>query len=1699
MANDFSSMSDDELERAIASSSAPAQPDFNSMSTEDLERAVYGASPKPDFTGMSTDALERAIKAAPTGVSKPTLKGNVGNRTPADPDALITKPTFTPGPAAPVPSMFTPAEKSELDTVAQMPIMRPAPALRPDPTRAQQMVRSAADFVSPGMELAGQLGLNLSDARRAAAETMIGNRAIGPDLAAMASGAIGLEDSIGNFVPGLLQQLAGVPQDKRVYADTRAKLKPFFETAITRGPAQFNQMAGMAPMFAPQPFVKMIPGAGNIPAIANTALNAGGINALLYSGEQYSKGKNVDPLALAGSFAGGLLGGAAVHGGVVGALNTPSAVRNLVSGVVKRFSKLTPEQQKIATAAAAAQPTVEQFAQNIGAKNLPEDTQAMVQASKPLPQPKDFSQMSTEQLEQTIKQAEQAPTPQPQRMLTGKVENTPASGRVVTVNGEQVHLEGDMLQKYEALEARYQQLKDRVTSNSYGTANNRQEVGKALKGLGMKFAAEVRQLTGRLTPTEELKIAEQASKIRRGDWVSYKGQAAKVLRNPAYGKVMIDAGGTQVHADYYDLAKIDAQEIKASIAEPEAIPADDGRPHENLTDEELEREINQALINKQDATRYGADTQPWRRGGSKRFEKINNRINELKNEATRRRVEKSTASDLSEYSEEQILHMIDTGSEQLQHEAAIELLRRHPEATAGAATPLEGKIEQAVQAETPVQAAAAIEKWAEDLTGQPVDLSAPIQGDFRRTITTEHLGRNKNKKAEPLAGHAIFDTPEMQQQVGELAAAKVQKDYHAAVLDKFRRDAFTKFADQDATEFKFPNGAIITKKEVKRSLREDLQHELDSVRDDLATELAPVKSATIESTLTKKFGKGSENAYVSYERVPDNRTEAGELYKDLYDKAKQAEAAYDELKPSTFRQKLRDAEKAKKPNQERIAELKARLEELQPVEDMFSDMERKFQEHTGDVTAAMHVTTEVPHPLGEQFPTLEVGVLFKKGAMEKVIPKEMEEVWQFAKAVIEGKDDNRRPKIEFGSNMRSVKATALAAIVGAFSTIKAEAANTASHATSNANMLQEIMHAWHMVPVPEVMAGLILIHRIMPALAREIMKEDGKLFKMAWLWNDTVDHFDHGEKIAALVQANSPSQMSLFPKSKRSLSAEYWNVAGQTQMATRGIAFDETLKQEAMNELRRGDVTPLEMINGSKGAAVQMTPQQRNALAMWKIGQDHIKGLVEERLKLLRDYREQNQLKDAALDATIHAHEYVIDQFEGKGARGGHLDKFASKLMSNWMDGQFFFNPEFHGTNLFDQLMAVAPAVGTKNIAAANRLLIADAEIKALMHESNLAGGLKVDRAQIDIKAGKRNASWVDKDIESDLYNANAAWIAGTLKYAQNHKPELAGIGFSGSDEQFVRDVLKGKIDPTITMDVWATNANLLSRTLGSDMYQVNTNVLNRSPLGRTLAVFVRQPARISRLAMYYLATGNFTALYTFLGYTLAVGGRSAIPDDLQGLAGLTNAESAYKAAAAADSFDLWSKVAGNKLTPKVNYSIFWGLTAGVNPLSDAKETIGKAADAVVSGKPDRLLGAASSILPAVLPRVGYKGAQLPVGETLRITKNVIDSFKGKRKIYATEFGFKPAGSEEVRMDTPYDRVRNALEPFIPGKDPVQDAYNQSVNEQFARKHDLMHNLLPTHTGENDLFYNRNGGDWLQHGYRNYPDPIGDLLGRKKR
>lgn len=689
-----------------------------------------------------------------------------------------------------------------------------------------------------------------------------------------------------------------------------------------------------------------------------------------------------------------------------------------------------------------------------------------------------------------------------------------------------------------------------------------------------------------------------------------------------------------------------------------------------------------------------------------------------------------------------------------------------------------------------------------------------------------------------------------------------------------------------------------------------------------------------------------------------------------------------------------------------------------------------------------------------------------------------------------------------------VKALAVAAISGALSTTKAEAANAATRlATDHASLLQ----SWLSVPIPEAALGIAVTKYGLHPLAKALMADDGALAKIGIIWKDTLDHVAFSDKLAQKLFQPS-SQLNVFGQQAApvNLTKEIWQTTGQVQQASMGIRFDEHLKQLGMQELRSGKVKPADFIRGNSAASAQMTQEQRNVLAMWKIGRDHLLALVEERITLLEDFKTANpdlgrwSVERQALDSLNFVKESI------SGVKGGASapNELLAQGVSNWMDGLFFWNPEFHGTNFFDQLISAAPYVGTKNMISANKIILTNPKIRKVLWNSNLQGGLKVDRIEANIAAGKTKATLADKDIPSDLVNANSTFIGGTLKYFANNEKQLAKLGYTGSAEQFTEDLLAGKLDPTVSMDVYTHNAEILSRVMGVDPYRLNTNFVGMGPLWKALALFCKQPARVSRLAMHYLATGNFTAFYMMMGYTMLVGGRAALPEDFKGVMGLTSAEEAYKMSSTAQSFDLYQKLTGQTQAPKLTWAFLWFLSFGSNPLASSKEQTGKSFDKLFKGD---FVGAAkgiSSLAPAVAPRIGIGKFQLPTGEVERIGKAVIEAYQGERNISARGLGGVPIGSDTVSLDTPYLQARHILDPFIPGKDVVGDTFNEAQNEEWARQNDIMAQLF----GDNGLmsngyepkdydqqYYNESGGNWQQHGYDQPEDLLGNWMKGKSK
>lgn len=1001
-------------------------------------------------------------------------------------------------------------------------------------------------------------------------------------------------------------------------------------------------------------------------------------------------------------------------------------------------------------------------------------------------------------------------------------------------------------------------------------------------------------------------------------------------------------------------------------------------------------------------------------------------------------------------------NVIQYGSEKQQLQAIEELSRRHAEA----------KVDYVAQ--------------LRDAT--PLASHEQVTGDYRRTISGDHLGRNKNKLSNDVHEHPVYNKRDVKIITGRYGAAKVRKDYDAKRLRAYTKDFIAKHVTGSVEDYELPGGGKLRSETTyKQSAETDIK--LAAARAKYEIGVDEARSPVIAGMLNKKFGSGPDK--LPYERVvvPASEEEAAKVYYKLYEQAKQSERAYDELKPSHLRGEIERAENALvwrkdmavngksataranaerdiKEYTEKIERLSIKLKEANEAEKVLQRVEKELQDYTGDNTAQVMIGHKIPHP-EPKHGQVEYSLEYKKGAQTKPLIPGMEAKWQAEKKEILAADLNRVRNQYWVPDGRSfnsaLKKSAPAAAIGAavanfFTGAAAQAADLGGKVVTTAG--PDIFQALNTVPVGEMAAGIAFLRLGAPKIAKAILTNEN--LKLGVLWKDTLDNVEYLSKMGAI----SPD-----------LKKTILNHTVQTLKASWGVEFDQETKALALNALRERHITPKELISGVSNQSTPskehleamtmaqgMTQDQRNALACYRIAQESLSKVIRGEIEMLDQFMEQNPDKITGLffKEGRNSLNYIAEQLNPRGG-GNWVDNLASHARSNFMDAAFFWNPEFHGTNLTDSFIAGGSFTGPINMLRAWKLLMHDKVLQEIFQNSNLIGGYKADRIAETVIQGKAKKPLLNlKDLDSDMFNANRLTLSTLLQYAQRNKAGLAAEGFKGSDVDFAKAVLTGsaQISDELGMDAFRHVADSLSQVMGVDNFRLNTDILSRSQFGKQAAVFFKQPARVARLAMNYAANGDMKGLYWLMGATAIVGGSAAIPTDVATAWQLVNPESYFKMAHALDQVDLYAKASGQKLTPKIQWTLAWMMNVGGNPvLGDVQDALGGLIVAGYENDPQKFLKAVEKSVPYAVPRVG--GIPTRMVMTGKKTLDQINQKSYKSYVETDPITRQPDFKKTLAI--PFSKLgRHPLVHFanqyIPGKEPSDYQHKMQAQEQQLRQ-----------------------------------------------
>lgn len=1622
-----------------------------------------------------------------------------------------------------------------------------------------------ADFLAPAMDgaerLLKPLGFSWENARQGQQEMedLSWQEQAATNLAGVDVGMAKIGDALINFPAGLVQQAAGVAPQDRWRSDMQGALESWAPVAARKqaAPHAFNVGEGVGGAVAPIPLLGPAPlfkgwqaaiKAGSPKAVIGNIMAGGGIvGGALGGGEAVKQNRQIEPMdVVAPALAGGLTAGL-VTGGVVGLAKGSGALAKAAARAAKdaqqqvkqaseaaatkavaQYNKLRPTEQKqmlqgVVEHNEQQAATAQRLMNSLGINDA--ESRAAVGAMSrqvtdglPLaPPPTPIGRNPNPRLPKTLRDAKP------------KYQNwKPQFGSDLDMA---LYTIANRSEKSRA-DDRYFKWVQEVTGWDDATiVKHAREVKDAVKGAPRSSAENFsvpRTSNKHLEQTEAAVEAVHAAKTPEESKEAIQGWAEQVTGKPAHL-------GKPITKSIRETQEYDVEHHGKAFR-----PLETGMVHKyKSTDREVGWKEEAEMMMPQQLTDRELEVY---------WQEMEIKIQSKRTQFKARRKYEDNQTTINQEQMRRKEHRLNGWHESWMQEDGVNYAGLSDAELHEAA--MSGNVHATHEIEAREFKPVALSEATEQMPALPT----PVMGDFRKTLSPEFYGRNKNKLATPIKGHAVFDKPEVHAAVNEIAERKARQDYDEAVYEDFLKKVWKEYAKKGDEEITLSNGAIITRREVEPKPADWLQAKIDTARSEFETGVETPLKPNMAAMLTERFGKNSREAHIEHVDLPATEPEAAAKLAELQDLAKTAKKNYEATKLYKIQERLDKVQEmiekrreAKKPNFELIQKLEAERAQLEAdkefaafADKVLTDAEKANIEHTGDKFQQLHVKTEVDHPLGAQHGMVEVGIEFRKGAQRKIIPPENMTAWGEKQSALMREDANRTPHFELSANFRGVtKAGAvMAGVIGALSHQAAGAAEIGAKVASH----PDVLAIWNHFPINELAIAAAIVKLRLPQKAAQKLLSDemtmvGKV-PVGAIWKDTLDHISYADKVlnAAARKQAAEEGWHYSDDMDKSLHRDIWNRLGQAMRAVWGVKISPEKREAMLGALREGHITMEEAIQGRlddvdiaepealeaiklfEGAGPEIQ-KQRNAVVMYRMVQKDIMSLVADRHDELREWR-MNPPADKGERATFDAMQPAVKQALvsmefmmrqlGKRSESVHpVDEVMGKAVANWMDFNFFWNPDHHGTNLTDMFIAGAPRVGFRNLWRANKLLRGNAELRTLFKNSNLTGGYRADQAEIIANVGSKGKIWTENDLQSDLVNSDRVFLAHALQYFQKHEKDILASGFKGDDLAFVKALYKDEeLNPEIVMDVWANSAEVLSRTLGVDVYRINTNIINQAPVARSIGIFMRQPARLSRLAMNYMAEGNHKALFTMFGITLALGGRAAIPVDWKWLGDRLNPDSANKAAALADTLDLYYRASGERLGPKITWSFIWPLLGSTNPVINSMKGGYEFSQGLAKGDWERIGKGIKDIIPFTIPRAG--GA--PMGMGVRLFDSIKAAFWDReKKAYVERDGqLQMAETGRKPLTNPFDQVRHAAGPLVPGRDAWADAYKMSKDETHFSRENYMRGipklvglggLVPPPRKRADQYYSSDSEpyDITRQGFNNGYNLLDALAGRTKK
>lgn len=535
-----------------------------------------------------------------------------------------------------------------------------------------------------------------------------------------------------------------------------------------------------------------------------------------------------------------------------------------------------------------------------------------------------------------------------------------------------------------------------------------------------------------------------------------------------------------------------------------------------------------------------------------------------------------------------------------------------------------------------------------------------------------------------------------------------------------------------------------------------------------------------------------------------------------------------------------------------------------------------------------------------------------------------------------------------------------------------------------------------------------------------------------------------------------------------SLEAEMLKHQALVLQSQFGVKFASQEQKAFLFQLiRDGQVTPQEALNGTGKAAQHfggLSQDQRNALVRYYM---YGKSMAKVARNYLADV-EAFEAQGGQVDRYAKEGLVLLDQALSPSIKP--TEGFApiiSKAHGNVMDALFTLNPEHHLLNLTDSIISGGARTGPINMLKAWVDLGADRELAQAFQNSGLFGNFRAERNEIakSIAKGTLNAPRKELDFGSDKFNADRVFLAGLYQRFQEKAPQYRQLGIKDAKD-YAKQLLAGKLDPTVEMDAWAHAGEATMRVLGVDPLRMNRANLQRL-LGSGIVSFVSQPLRMARLANEYVREGRTDRLAYMMAATMLLGGSAAIPETIR-LAGQAVAPDIEFAVEKAMNDLSLPGMAGNiapqakPFIPNVNAKVAWdpiapfkfgSLGIQYEQLANTAGNIGDTASNLVAGKYGEATDTAWKSAKGLGQLSGARIGPVPVNMMFKGLDAIEQANSGYMPINFYQGDERLANGESLDLDQfEGGRLAPLVDKILPGESQIAAEARMNRLEKVRRK-----------------------------------------------